>query len=527
MLSVYVSLQVINLTLTMILRIKTTFSQLVSYNSTFNISNIMAKTVISDLLQIFRSSVSAVLPEKLIKNTIKFNISTDHLIIAGENYSISNRNIYLVGTGKAVQAMANEVENILGPRIKQGIISIPVGSLNKNSTNKNVLYYEGAENNLPDANAEATALKVKSLISNLSSNDILLVLISGGGSALLPLPKKPVTLNEKSLLVKKLANAGADIMELNTVRKRISDLKGGQLAIKAQSADVISLILSDIVGDPLDLIASGPTTENLDHPEAAAKIIEKYNLYTHLSDSIKSVLKEKTSKVEEFPKNKVKNHIIGSNNISIREAKNEARNLNYLPIGLSNAVTGNVSDVANKYVELTKILCNYIEKCDREDLKEKLSSLTIPGLNIDFVNDDETISAIKSRDICLILGGEITVEVKGSGKGGRNQQLSLEFSKNINNIKQEFENFEVYFLSAGTDGIDGPTDAAGAIGYLDLISDAKLVNIDVDNYLLNNDSYNFYKEFKQGNLHVITGHTNTNVMDIHLIIIKKRNKSLL
>lgn len=503
---------------------QTLYALSANFTSTFtSVPGKMSNTVINDLLQIFRGSVSAVLPDKIIKNTIKYNEINGQLFLAGENYDVANKNVYLLGTGKAVQSMAKEVENILGSKIKEGIISVPVGSLSKdqNSTNKKILYYEGAKNNLPDAQAEATALKVKNLVTNLTSNDILLVLISGGGSALLPLPKEPITLKEKTLLVKKLANAGADITEVNTVRKSISAFKGGKLAIEAQPAEILSLILSDIVGDPLDLIASGPTVENQDQPSAAINIIEKFDLYNQLSDSVKTVLNESRNN-KEFPRSKVKNFIIGSNKISINAAKDEAKNLGYYPIDLSNVVTGNISNIAQEYVKLIKIIIDFMtKKINEEFLKEAASSLNIPGISNKSL-DDEIISNLKNKDICLILGGEITVAVKGTGVGGRNQQLALEFSKLVYKHREHFNNFEVYLLSAGTDGIDGPTDAAGAIGYLDLVSDAEKANIDVDKYLLNNDSYNFFKQFQNGLLHVITGHTNTNVMDIHLIIIKKK-----
>lgn len=478
----------------------------------------MSKTVISDLLQIFKSSVSAVLPENLIKNSVKYNPVNQHLMILNDTYNLQLKNVFVVGTGKAVQNMAVEVEKIMGPKIKQGIISVPLGSLHQKHSGK-LAYYEGAMNNLPDSNAENTSKKINDLVTKLSEKDILLVLISGGGSALLPLPKEPITLQEKTSFIKTLANAGADITELNCVRKRISDLKGGQLAIKAQPAQVLSLVLSDIVGDPLDLIASGPTTENEDDSSMALNIIKKYNLSNNIPVSFKTVVSETTQL--QFPRDNVRNYLIGTNRLSITTALEEAKNLNYFSIYLSHIVTGNVKDIAQSYAKLAISICDFIEgKLDLLDVKSQINSLKIPGVNTEFI--DEMIEG-KNRNLCLILGGEITVEVKGNGKGGRNQQLALEFSKYLHDVKDDLNIFDIYLLSAGTDGIDGPTDAAGAIGYLDLVSDAVKDNLDIDKYLDNNDSYNFYKAFKSGNLHVITGHTNTNVMDIHVMIIKRCN----
>lgn len=478
----------------------------------------MSKSVICDLLQLFKTGVSAVLPANLIRKFIKYNSTNQQLTIADQIYNLQEKNVYLVGFGKAVQNMANEVENILKSNIKQGIISIPEESFNFKSNNKNVTYYEGAKDNLPDVKAESTAKKIKELVTRLGKDDLLLVLISGGGSALLPLPKDPITLVEKTQLIKKLANSGADITELNSVRKIISDLKGGKLALKAQPAQIVSLVLSDIVGDPLDLIASGPTTKNEDNHDKAITILEKYKLLHDLPESIKTILNENIA-MKTFPEDRVKNYVIGSNKLSISAVVNEAKSLRYLGSPLSSIVTGNVTKIAMAYSILAKALCQFLlGRSDREKLKKDIEALSVPGLNSNFV---DAIDLSLEKDLCLVLGGEITVEVKGNGKGGRNQQLALEFSKYIHNMRDDFTGFDVYLLSAGTDGIDGPTDAAGAIGHLNLIAESEKECMNVDKYLENNDAYNFYKNYKNGNLHVITGHTNTNVMDIHLILIRK------
>ncbi|CAK1594539.1 unnamed protein product [Parnassius mnemosyne] len=481
----------------------------------------MAKSIVTDLIQIFKSSINAVVPGNLVKNCLKYCSSTHRLQLCGEKYDLINKNVYIVGTGKAARNMAYEVEKVLGSKIKEGIISIPKGNYDHTTINTNMFYYEGAKNNLPDKDAMNTAEKVEHLVSNLGKDDFLLVLISGGGSALLPLPRHPISLDEKTMLIKKLAHSGADIKELNTVRKRISGLKGGQLAIKGKNAQIVALILSDIIGDPLDLIASGPTVKNEDNPLQAVDIIKKYNLYENLPHSIVTVLNEINS-VETFPKDTVQNFIIGSNKLSTEAAYYKAMELNYMPIELSNIVNGNVKLIAQNYVQLTTSFCNFLNgKINKLTLKDIVNKLDIPGLSPNFVDSIDDSTCFKEKGYCLIFGGEINVEVKGTGKGGRNQQLALEFSNCIHDIKDEINNFDVYFLSAGTDGIDGPTEAAGAIGYSDLISDSKKECLDVNLYLNNNDSYNFYRKFKDGSFHIITGHTNTNVMDIHLIIIKK------
>ena len=485
----------------------------------------MAKRIFSDLVQIYKSSVSAVLPDKVIKECINYNPLTEQLIISGLNYNLKHKKMYVVGTGKAVQNMAIEAEKIFGAKIEKGIISIPTGSTISKQHSENVLYIEGARNNLPDQNAVETAKKIKDLVLKLTENDFLLVFLSGGGSALLPLPKEPITLDEKTNLIKKLANSGADIVELNIVRKSISDLKGGNLAKYAFPAEVVTLILSDVVGDPIDIIASGPTSENKDSSFDAINIIKKYSLFEELPSSIKYILERKEDS-KEFPKENVKNIVIGSNTISIGAATSAAKSLDLCPVELSNTIVGNVTDIATKYAGLVRVFCDFkIGNIDIHNLKEKLKILNIPGLKFDIDEKNVATSLIKNKPLCLILGGETTVKINGKGIGGRNQQLALEFSKSIHNLRDELQNHKIYFLSAGTDGIDGPTEAAGALGYLDLVSDCKENNIDPDIYINNNDTYNFFRKFRNGELHILTGHTNTNVMDLHLILIKQSLQS--
>lgn len=507
--------------------------------------------IIRDLLTIFKSGVDAVLPENLIRNSIKYNSVAQLITLTrgGESISVIDKNIHIVGTGKAVKNMAKELDSILNNKIKGGIISIPLGSLDDKCNTTRLLYIEGAKNNLPDTCAEATAKKVNDLAISLGKDDILLVLISGGGSSLLPMPQAPITLEEKAFLIKKLANLGADITQLNIVRKKLSDLKGGKLAMKAQPAKVVSLILSDIIDDPLDLIACGPTAENKDASNSAKDIIAKFNLQKDIPDSIKSIL-DRDDWLEAFPKDNVTNIIIGSNKISMLATETKATSLRWSATMLSCKVTGNVTDVANKYACLCKIVISALEENFREvDLENKIRTLNIPGLEpfhltrcmkdygvrftditpglwktltaANLTEDLHKIHKDYRKGICFILGGEITVEVKGKGKGGRNQHLTLEFSNIINNMKDDFSGYELFLLSAGTDGIDGPTDAAGAIGFLDLVVEASQNNLNVQEYLDDNDSYNFYKNFNRA-YHVVTGHTNTNVMDLHILMIVKK-----
>nr|CAD7424899.1 unnamed protein product [Timema monikensis] len=335
--------------------------------------------------------------------------------------------------------MASEVERTLGEHLVKGIVSVPVGILNTLHDKKEMLpkqgsvlqFIEGAKNNLPDKSSLGAAIKIKDLVKSLDQNAILLVLISGGGSALLPLPQTPVTLNEKCRVINLLASSGANIMELNCVRKKVSVLKGGGLARLAYPAQVISLILSDVVGDPLDFIASGPTVANTDKVLDALNIINKYSLLNKIPESVISNIKvtstsndDSCNEVNNF--DHVQNNIIGNNSIAVNNVAKVAQQNGYSSVILSTRVEGLVLNVAIKYANL-------------------------------------------ANEICLnISGGETTVILKGKGKGGRNQELALTFAKALYEMKEthpHMDEFNIFLLSCGTDGIDGPTDAAGAIGH--------------------------------------------------------------
>ncbi|RZC39415.1 glycerate kinase, partial [Asbolus verrucosus] len=237
--------------------------------------------------------------------------------------------------GKAVLGMALELERSLKDKLKMGVVTVPTGIFEKFKVESKIKFIEGARNNMPDEEALAGANEIRDLANSLGKDDLLLVLMSGGGSALLPLPVPPITLKEKQDLIKELSTKGADILELNCVRKQISVLKGGGLAELAYPSTVISLILSDIVGDPLDFIASGPTTPNSDNVNDAIAIIKKYNCYDSLSHSIKTVLEQHKSKpsLKCFPPIRdgkyehVENFIIGNNHIAAEAARQHAASL--------------------------------------------------------------------------------------------------------------------------------------------------------------------------------------------------------
>jgi glycerate 2-kinase len=362
----------------------------------------------------------------------------------------------------------------------------------------------------------------------MTLEDVLIVLISGGGSALLPIPTNPVTLSEKTDVIKLLANKGATINELNVVRIAISDIKGGKLLQAAKNAgQVVSLILSDIINDPIDLIASGPTVP-FDGSETSSpiEIIEKYNLLNAIPQSVREVLNNERRTESQICSNSTV-HVIGSNSIAIETSAEQAKILGFQPIVLSKGIQGQIQDLAANYTELA-ILVQYLmtNKITKPSFEEKLKFVK-PSLFLERMELESFIYAAlsceNSKGICFIAGGEPTATVTGSGKGGRNQELSLRFTQECQKRKEEFISDSILFLSAGTDGIDGPTTGAGAIGglkiYKEFMNSGQASSCNT--FIQNNDSFTFYKNLCKGKYHVITGHTGTNVMDLHLLIVPK------
>ncbi|GLV33042.1 uncharacterized protein CBL_10389 [Carabus blaptoides fortunei] len=429
--------------------------------------------------------------------------------------------------------MASEIESILGSHLVRGVVSVPVGILSskfhQQSPSGRVKYLEGAKYNLPDAAAEQAAREISELIQNLNADDLLIVLISGGGSALLPLPKSPVTLEEKTRLIKLLSGKGADILELNCVRKRLSMLKGGGLATLAYPASVCSLVLSDVVGDPLDCIASGPTLPNRDPADAAIKIIEKYALLAQLPDSISRTLRSDLLSNDPgvIPESfgHVTNFVIGSNGLAVSAAANEARWLGYRSCIISVEVSGDVCLISQSYarlaLELVRLMKGLSSKRALEQCLRDIQSVL--SISDDAIRELINLEYDPHIGVCIVAGGEATVTVGGAGVGGRNQQLALQFAidvdKSLRASRESVENMNISLLSCGTDGIDGPTDAAGAIGFSTLCELASRQNLSPVAYLRDNDSYNFFRKFQHGEYLIRTGHTGTNVMDIHVLVV--------
>ncbi|XP_036328312.1 glycerate kinase-like [Rhagoletis pomonella] len=490
---------------------------------------------IQNLRHIFQRSAESVRPAQLLSETNQYILrpqpSEDgrrlSIQIQGKTLDITRKHCHVVGFGKAVLGMAVQLEKSLGNRLVSGVLSIPVGTRQRFRdvpemqlpTNSIIEIFEGAPNNQPDEQALQAAQRIKALAANMTENDILFVLISGGGSALLPLPRTSLKLSEKMQLVRRLANCGASIDEMNVLRIALSDIKGGRLAAAARNAfAVVSFVISDVVGDPVDIIASGPTCCALAKRLSAKEVLEKYELFADLPEHIRVLVEQPEVKAEMEPARNNYIYMVGDNRVATAQAVQEALQCGYNPFIASTTVEGEVQELVSQYKDFLQDLCSFRKGAlDEHELKKRF-----PFDARIFQHFLKTLLMCErtKKPLLLILAGEPTVKVTGTGLGGRNQELALRLALALYE-NADFEN--VIFLSAGTDGIDGPTPAAGAIGCDLVISDfLKNTSMSLNNvqaYLQNSDSYNFYKNLNGGEYHVLTGHTGTNVMDLQFLLI--------
>jgi len=391
--------------------------------------------------------------------------------------------LHVVGFGKASPAMASALEESLGGLIDDGIIITKYGHTPSRKLERIRLFESGHP--IPDENGQEASRRLVNLVESADDRTLVISLISGGGSALLVSPLAGITLVDKQVTTDLLLKAGADIHDLNTVRKHLSRVKGGRLAELIYPATSFSLILSDVVGDRLDVIASGPTAPDPTTYRDALDVLVKYNLAKTAPVSVAELLaKGQIGKVPETPKpgnplfSNTTNMIIGSNRRALEAAQGKAEGLGFRTEVLSAEISGEARDVGRWLA--------------RKALVVKRSM----GMQ---------------SPVCLISGGETTVTVKGKGKGGRNMELALSFALEVEGIAG------ITLLSAGTDGTDGPTDAAGAVVDGNTTLGARRGGIDPELHLRYNNSYDFFR--RTGGL-LLTGATGTNVMDIQMILIE-------
>lgn len=429
---------------------------------------------------IFKAALAEVDPDNLIRKAVRR--SGERLSIHGRTIDLGSfENVYLLAFGKAAPFMAKSMLRILGRRLSRGIVVCGQG----HSLSDDRILCLPAAHPVPDERSERAAKKIVGLAEQAGPKDLIFVLISGGGSAQLCLPLRPATLAEKRWMTRELLAAGAGIAELNTVRKHLSAIKGGRLAKAAHPAKIVNLVISDVIGNDLENIASGPTYWDSTTYEDAVRVLKKYNLWTKAPRPLKNTLlagvrgkTEETLKIGDHIFEKVSTFIIGDNLCALKAAARKARRLGFHPVILTACDSGEAAEVARTYA----FLLEGIVRSRR----------------------------FSRKPLCLLAGGELTVTVRGKGKGGRNTEFALaaliELGKKL----------PVLVASLGSDGIDGLTDAAGAMVTPAIAARAEKLGLDPKKYLQDNDSYNFFR--KAGGL-IITGPTRTNVMDLRLFLV--------
>lgn len=433
-----------------------------------------------DALTIYKAGVKAVNPIKAIDRHL--SLKDERLKVGNRTYDLASyESVYVIGAGKASAAMAQPIEELLGDQLKDGVVNVKYG----HSLPLSIVRVNEAGHPVPDEAGLRGTKQIIQLLKETGDNDLVLCLISGGGSALLPFPAEGITLEDKQQVTERLLESGATIHEINAVRKHISKIKGGRLARLAYPSTLISLILSDVIGDKLDSIASGPTVPDSSTYSDCLLILEKYDIQHKIPSSVLKFLKKGArGEIEETPKPddpaflKTQNVIIGSNIIAATAAKQKADELGYNSLILSTSIKGETREAAREHATIAREIIN--------------TGHPAP------------------RPACVISGGETTVTIRGKGFGGRNQEFALAAAIEIDGLK------DVVILSGGTDGTDGPTDAAGAIADGTTLKRAKALELDAKHCLRENDSYNFFQPLSDL---LITGPTYTNVMDLHLVIV--------
>ncbi len=436
---------------------------------------------------IIRSALRAVDPYRAAQNHLK--LQNENLICGDKIYSLNKfERVRVIGFGKGSAPMAHAVHNLLAHRLSDGWVIVKYGHTLSPEIDISPIKIVGAGHPIPDENSLKHSRALVDFLADSTDKDLVICLISGGGSALLSLPLPGVSLAAIQSLTEQLLKAGAPITEINTIRKHLSQVKGGKLAKLISPATTISLILSDVGGDPLDAIASGPTAPDSDTFSEALAILDRYALTETTSPEIIHALKAgKAHKIPETPKHgdsifeRVQNHIIGNNEMACVAAQNAARDLGYQVTFLPDFIEGEAREIAKNLIA--------------PRVKQLRAEVDASG-----------------KPAAFIFGGESTVTVNGDGLGGRNQEMALASALEIQGIKN------VQVACVATDGNDGPTDAAGAIITGSTVAKGKKQSFNAQTMLDENDSYHFLKV--TGDL-LITGATNTNVNDVVIILAEK------
>jgi len=428
-------------------------------------------------LSIFRAALSAADPVAAVLRHVHVR---DGALLAGrKRYPLRGiRRIHVIGAGKAGAAMAQAIEKVGLPMAQLGetLVNVKDGC----GTNLRWIKLHESGHPVPDERGVRGAEQIADIAERATAEDLVICLVSGGASALLPLPPAPITLPDEQAVTRLLLACGANIHEINAIRKHISRIKGGQLARLAYPARVLSLILSDVIGDDLDVIGSGLTAPDSSTFASGRAVLEKYEILDRVPANVRARLESGArGEIRETPKRgdpafaRTQNLIVGSNALAVEAAAARARELGFHTLILSTTIEGETRDVARMHAAIAREIVRYGRP------------LTLPA--------------------CLISGGETTVTLRGNGLGGRNQEFVLAAAIDIANVER------IVVLSGGTDGTDGPTDAAGAIADGSTLERGP----DAQKFLAGNDSYHYFEGLDDL---VITGPTNTNVADVRVIL---------
>lgn len=433
-----------------------------------------------DARELFDQAIKEADPRKCVLEHLE--LKGERLRVGGESFNLSDfKSVYVVAFGKAASAMAAALEELLGERITEGIV---VSNARSERAFRKMDFHLSSHP-VPDEKSVEAAKKVVSLLEKSGEKDLVIFLISGGGSSILAMPSEGLTIEDKRAATQRLMLCGVDTYGLNTVRKKMSQIKGGGLLKKALPSQVITLILSDVVGDQLEFIASGPTVPDTTTYQDAWRVIEALELEHKIPPRVVVHLEKGRKKSgsptmdrEQYERSGATTIVVGNNHKAIVSMEKMAKKMGYNTLFLSSQISGEAREVA-------KVLA---------------------GISFDIKRFGRPVK----KPACILFGGETTVNVMGRGRGGRNTETALSFCFEITGSKG------IVGLFAGTDGIDGPTDAAGAIcdGQSRLV--ARSMGISARDHLADNDSYSFFETL--GDL-IKTGSTGTNVMDVGVVLI--------
>jgi glycerate-2-kinase len=432
------------------------------------------------LLGALETSLLAADPTKLVKKHVKF--TRNILQIADRFYSLDDfDHAYVIGAGKASGYMAEALNEVLNDKINDGLVIIPDYFKTELKTGNIELWY--GTHPIPSSRNVKGTRKMLDIVKDATTRDLIICLISGGGSALMALPYEDITITQKRKVSEELLRAGATIEEINAVRKHISSIKGGRLAEMLSRSTIISLIISDVIGDKLDAIASGPTAPDPSTFTDAMLVLKKYGLWKGLDNDVrKIIMRGVDGKIPETPKpnnkvfKRVRNFIIGNNRLACIAAYDHLKSKGVRPVLLTTFMRGEAREVGT-------IVSSIVRQISRGGVLAKPAS--------------------------IILGGETTVTVTGNGVGGRNQELVLSAAGGIDNVGN------TAIAAIGTDGIDGNSDAAGAIADSTTIKRAQKMKMIPAEFLARNNSNTFFRKLDDL---ILTGPTGTNVNDIVIII---------